>query len=438
MILRNKNFDRRTLIRGAINGSMITLGLPILDMMLNNNGTALADGEELPKRFVLFFFGAGVSNDFFPTAFGKTWTLSTPLAALAPYKDQMNIISNVTVPYKGLDPHFTKVLMQLSGTNSVRNGHSYATIDQYLAEKLSTKQTYRSVQLRVSSSVDSDGIVPHSDILSYQRITGQSEMLPLAPELNPASAFNRIFGVPEKREYMAKVMLMNSLKDDCKKLMNVVGKSDKHLIDEYFGRVNDLATTIDAKYNSTCDSSVLKVDSKIDANNLDERMKVMSAITTLMLQCDLTRVVSILHSAPASSQIYPTVDPKNHHHGLTHDGAAAKLSKISGIIMNHLGTLVSSLANAAEGDKKLLQQTLVYAVSEETFPSHKYTKIPLMMIGGAGNSTYKTGFSVNAGTTTPVRGLLTALKALGIDPQDFPHDDVTIADKTKGHYAELF
>lgn len=439
MFLRQKRLDRRTMIRGAVNGSLITLGLPLLELMLNDNGDALAQGQEIPKRFVLFFFGAGVSNDFFPTTFGNTWDMTTPLQALAAYKAQTNIMSNVSVPNRGLDPHATKYFMQLSGSSPRTEAHSYATLDQFIAEKISAKQTYKSIQLRISNSIDSDGIVERSDILSYQRIPGQTALVPLPPEIDPAAAFNRIFGgVPDKREFLAKILMMNALKEDSKKLMSLVGKNDKYIIDEYLGRVNDLAKVIDDKYNSTCDPNAIKVPEKVDVNNLDERMQLMSAITSHMFQCDLTRVVSILHSAPASSQIYPTVDPTNHHHELTHRRDAAKVSAISGIIMNHLGMLLNSLANATEGDHKLLQQTLVYAVSEETFPFHQFNRVPIIMVGGGGNPAFKTGYHVNAASSTPVRAALTALKALNIDPKDWPHDDTSVTDKTTGHYAELF
>jgi hypothetical protein len=439
MFLRQKRLDRRTIIRGMVNGSLITLGLPLLEIMLNDNGDALAQGQEIPKRFVLFFFGAGVSNDFFPTAFGNTWQLTTPLQGLAAFQNQLNIVSNISVPNRGLDPHATKYFMQLSGSSPTQERHSYATLDQFIAEKISANQTYKSVQLRVSNSTDSDGIVERSDVLSYQSIPGQNGLVPLPPEIDPAAAFNRIFGgVPDKREFLAKMLMMNALKEDSRKLMSVVGKSDKYIIDEFLGRVNDLAKVIDDKYRGTCDPNAITVPPSVDVNNLDERMRLMSAITTHMFQCDLTRVVSILHSAPASSQIYPSVDANNHHHELTHRRDAAKISAISGIIMNHLGMLLNSLGNAVEGDHKILQQTLVYAVSEETFPFHQFNRVPIIMAGGAGNPAYKGGVHINAASATPVRAALTALKALNIDPKDWPHDDRAVTDKTTGHFAEVF
>ena len=48
---------RRTFLRGVAGGAAVSIGLPMLDIMLNANGTALADGGSLPSRFGTFYWG---------------------------------------------------------------------------------------------------------------------------------------------------------------------------------------------------------------------------------------------------------------------------------------------------------------------------------------------------------------------------------------------
>ncbi|MFT5359394.1 MAG: hypothetical protein ACI9KE_006637, partial [Polyangiales bacterium] len=55
-----KFLKRRTFLRGIAAGSASCLALPVLDCMLNSNGNALAQGDALPKRFGVFFWGNGV------------------------------------------------------------------------------------------------------------------------------------------------------------------------------------------------------------------------------------------------------------------------------------------------------------------------------------------------------------------------------------------
>ncbi|SMF01779.1 DUF1552 domain-containing protein [Pseudobacteriovorax antillogorgiicola] len=438
MILKNRSLDRRTLLRGIANGSMVALGLPMLEMMLNSNGDALANGEGLPQRFVMFYFGCGVSNNFFPTTTGAGFTLTPSMQGLASFANQLNIVSGLSVTNPGIDPHAAKYYMQLSGSSPRTEKHNYSTIDQYIAGKISTNQTYESIQLRVSNSVDSDGIVPSSDILSYRKPSADIDPLPLAAEIDPASAFNRLFGqVPDKNEYLTKISLMNALKEDTKRLMNKVSQKDKHIIEEYFANVNDLAKIIDDKQNKSCDQLAVNPSQAIDNDDLDERMRVMSSITSNLFKCDMTRVVSILHSAPASNQIYPTISDQLHHHELTHREDAERLSGITGIIMNQLGMLASSLAGVVEGESNLLDQTLIYGVTEETFPSHRFTNLPTILLGGAGNSAYKKGIHNDAGGASPVRSALTVFKALGIDSSDWQHDDENVQNDS-GHFTEFF
>lgn len=54
---------RRAMLRGALlNGAAVAVGLPVLEIMLNAHGTAMAGGEPLPVRLVTWFFGNGVNR----------------------------------------------------------------------------------------------------------------------------------------------------------------------------------------------------------------------------------------------------------------------------------------------------------------------------------------------------------------------------------------
>ena len=52
--------NRRSFLRGAIAGGVVTVGLPFLDCFLNNSGTAMASGAPIPVRFGTWFWGLGL------------------------------------------------------------------------------------------------------------------------------------------------------------------------------------------------------------------------------------------------------------------------------------------------------------------------------------------------------------------------------------------
>ena len=53
---------RRRVLRGMVNGAIVSVGLPYLDCFLDSTGTALAaTGKELPLCFGTWFWGCGLT-----------------------------------------------------------------------------------------------------------------------------------------------------------------------------------------------------------------------------------------------------------------------------------------------------------------------------------------------------------------------------------------
>jgi hypothetical protein len=78
-----EKLGRRRILRGMLNGSAVTLGLPLLDVFLNGNGTALADGSPLPVRFGTWGWGLGMSKSIFvPKTYGAKWDLPEEIESL--------------------------------------------------------------------------------------------------------------------------------------------------------------------------------------------------------------------------------------------------------------------------------------------------------------------------------------------------------------------
>src|SRR4051812_46303134 len=90
--------NRRTVLRGMMGGSAITVALPLLDCFLNTHGTALASGAPLPKCFVSWFQGLGFALTFWePKEKGKFNTFGPHLRALESMKSRVNVYSGMKV-----------------------------------------------------------------------------------------------------------------------------------------------------------------------------------------------------------------------------------------------------------------------------------------------------------------------------------------------------
>src|SRR5688572_25116700 len=86
---------RRQVLQGMMAGGAITVGLPILDCLLNTNGDAFAaTGTRIPPRFATWFWALGLGEaEWRPKTAGANYELPTQLAALKPFHKKLNLFS---------------------------------------------------------------------------------------------------------------------------------------------------------------------------------------------------------------------------------------------------------------------------------------------------------------------------------------------------------
>src|SRR6056300_163348 len=92
--ISKKHLSRRTLLRGA--GSM--LALPLLESMIPA-GTLKAQESMSKTRFGAIYFPHGATmSKWTPRNEGKNFEFSEILKPLESFRDQINVISNLTLP----------------------------------------------------------------------------------------------------------------------------------------------------------------------------------------------------------------------------------------------------------------------------------------------------------------------------------------------------
>ncbi|MEE8307919.1 MAG: hypothetical protein V3R81_11685, partial [Gammaproteobacteria bacterium] len=100
-----RNIHRRQVLRGLLGGGVVSVGLPLLDCFLNNNGTALAaSGNPLPVRFGTWYWGMGHTpgHAIAPKAqSGPSIGFLEETKALKPYQDQLNFFGGFGMPLDG-------------------------------------------------------------------------------------------------------------------------------------------------------------------------------------------------------------------------------------------------------------------------------------------------------------------------------------------------
>ena len=147
------DISRRRVLRGAMG---LTVGLPLLDAMLDVNGTALAaTGTTVPVRFGTWFWGLGVNpSRWFPDKAGANYELKPELAPIKALQGKINILGNFNVPLDGAPnlPH-------ISGGAAVRTGRALTadrglpgeSFDVKIGDQIGARNRFRSLE---ASAID--------------------------------------------------------------------------------------------------------------------------------------------------------------------------------------------------------------------------------------------------------------------------------------------
>ena len=94
-----KNLSRRQVMRGMLAGTAVTVGLPLLECFLNENGNAYAaSGKSLTPCFGSWFFGLGLTPGLWrPKETGSKYSLPDHIKVLEPIQAKINLYSGMQV-----------------------------------------------------------------------------------------------------------------------------------------------------------------------------------------------------------------------------------------------------------------------------------------------------------------------------------------------------
>ena len=418
--------NRRTLLKGFLGGSLITVALPPLDLFFDSHGKAYAADGTFPRRFGLFFWGNGTIPEFWnPVDTGENWTLSPLLEPLGPVQKDIALYSGLEVKLPNLEAHGTGPAGVLTGRqNSLAGDEQYLapTIDSLIAQELGGDTVFRSLETAVE---------PGFTGLSYN---GPKSINPAESE--PAAVFARLFGenftAPgDDSEPNPKLALRRSVLDavmeDAKRLQNRLGTTDKQRVEEHLNSIRELEQRLwkleneppnfEACVQPEAPGEFPPVDGR---PQMKERSRAMADLITMAFACDLTRVASMWYTKPVSDVLFPGISAG--HHQLTHDepGDQPEVQKCLRFIMEDLNYFYERLRSIPEGDSNLLNNSIVFATSDNgAGRTHQIDDYPLI-IGGTGGGVLRTGFhyrSPSKGNTSDV--VLGILQSMGMSVTSF-------------------
>ena len=444
--MRKLILNRRTVLRGALGGVGISVGLPPLEAMFNANGTAYAQSNAaIPKRLGLFFWGNGVKLDrWVPGTTGAGWTPSPSLQpfATAGVKDYVNVVTGMNIKSGNERGHHSGLTGIMSGAALIAEPHpnsnyvstySQPSIDQVAAGVIGTTTRFKSLEVGVSKKVvDGEGTTLH-----YLSHNGPDSFNP--PEYNPVNVFNRLFGtdfvppmggtpVVDVSKTLRKSVL-DAVLADMNTLKGRVGATDKIRLDSHMNNVRSLENRLVSATPTLPPGSTACVrpaqptkPSTSGGEPIKATNKAMSDLIAMALACDQTRVFSVMFSGSVGYTVFSDIGITTGHHDLTHDeaGDQPQVQASTVYTMEQFAVLLAALKAIPEGAGNLLDSCAILASSDTADGrDHSITNYPILIAGSAGGKLKypSVHYKSNGENTTMV--LLSILRSVGLSLTEF-------------------
>ena len=477
---------RRTLLKGA--GA--ALALPLLDVM------GWADPPRgavprLPVRLGWVYTPHGVEPaNFWPKSAhlapaGDLPPTLEPLRALLPECLILGGLKHARGAESKCPPHGIEMASWLTGAaprgpKEIFNGTS---ADQLAAQRLGMYTPLPSLEL-ARHPVDTGLGEQDWSATYFSAISWRSPTQPNTPEIEPRAVYDRMFSsrhaTPRRQGGPAvdagafapgggagaaapagpslDTSMLDEVMGSATAFAARISADDRRKLDEYLENVRGLEQRIAAierqqaeaaRAAAAAPAKAAKAAGGARANEAyspliqvqvgatatwTDWVKVMSDLTVLALQADLTRVVTLCYGRPYGGIYLPEIGVPDEAHSLTHhdgqDGDAdqklAKLAKLERHEMAQFAYLVERLRSLREGPGTLLDNCIItYGSGMGHGMKHSLENLPTI-VAGRGGGTIRTGRYVPACTGSFCDLLIGALARAGVTLND-PFGDGTRA-----------
>ena len=401
----SKRLSRRTLLRGiAATGGAVAVPLPLLDIMLNNNGTALASGAALPRRYVTWFFGNGILPPLWnPADTTAAWTLSQQLMPLASVKNWLTVVTGLKQLTPTAAPHPDGSAAATTGAVTASKSAQLKSIDQIVAG-VNLGGSFTSLEVGVTNAT------PDGSENTLHAVSHRGKNAPNYPEYDPHAFFARVFGNASSSSTAGmtsaqaaqltaeKKSILDSVLADGADLNKVLGAADQARLSDHLDAIRQIETRLSGMSTMTTTAKP-PADPQTQGVGPDQNSEapmavnqVMANMLALALTMDITRNASFVFTLPAAHVFYRSAGSNmndDFHNTICHTdpGDNAHQTRVNtGVIyaMTALNVFLQQLSTLQEGSGVVLDNSLVYVTSCTSWGKvHDMTEWPVLLAGKA-------------------------------------------------------
>jgi hypothetical protein len=437
--------SRRTLLRGfgaAIALPMFDCMRPLAAFAEATTGAAVsatgsASVAAAPLRMAFLYVPNGIHMpDWTPKKEGADFELPATLEALAPFKDNMLVLSGLTQDWArphedGPGDHARAMAVYLTGCHAKKTDgddiHVGISVDQLAAQHVGLHTRFPSLEIGCEPGLQAGGCDSGYSCAYSSSISWKTDHTPLVKETNPRQVFERLFGTasaesPEarRRREAEHKSILDYVLDDASRLNRNLGTNDQRKLDDYLSSIRELERRLERTESVAAETHAEKPAGVPE--NYQDHLRLMADMLVLAFQTDSTRIASFVFVNEGNNRPYPWLDISEGHHDLSHHGnkeeKQTKIAKINRFHIEQLVYLVEKLKNTKEGDASLLDSCmLTYGSGIADGNSHDHGNLPTLLFGRGGGS-IQPGRHISYAKDTPLNNLwLAMLERMGVQAQ---------------------
>ncbi|MCI0420510.1 MAG: DUF1552 domain-containing protein, partial [Acidobacteria bacterium] len=401
------------------------MALPLLEAMAPNRmlDASLAAGST-PRRMLFVYIPNGVCmEDWTPTKTGTDYELPKTLKPLAPFKDEILVLS-------GLDLDTARQRYKVRGCQHGPPQSSFLTcaiplrekvqvgisVDQLAAQSYGKTTKFPSLELGTEIAVES-----HCNgypCTYFQGISWKGPASPCLMEINPRLVFERVFANGHGGEGSAsralrdqqRKSILDLVAEDSLQLRAQLGMTDQRKLDEYFNGIREVELRVSrfekqaplqitdaalppdqaralrevSERVTNYQGEIKKValerrggEFSVGYGDLESHVKIISDLLVLAFQMDVTRIATFMFGREGSQRSYPFLGIKGDHHGISHHGnRKEKIDQLRVIDRYHVtlfAYLLEKMKAVKERDSTLLDNSMVvYGGAISDGNQHRY------------------------------------------------------------------
>lgn len=443
----SKSISRRTVLRGL----GVTMALPWLEGMSLGRTHGLttvagaADGP--PVRLAYVFMPNGVNYPAWePIGEGADYVLSPTLEPLAGVRKHLNIYTGLTLKKArangdGPGDHARSSASFLTGQQARKTAgndiHNGISIDQLAAKEIGTRTRLPSLELGCEYGPSAGNCDSGYSCAYSSNISWRDETTPMPKLIDPAAAFERLFGdatqaAAAKDRLSRRQSILDFVLEDSRTLAGSLGNADRRKLDQFQTGVREIELRIERARKESEPRKLPDANAPLGIpEKVSEHMDLMYDMLLLAFQTDTTRVSTLMLAVDGSNRAFPEIDIKEGHHHLSHHQNNAemieKIRRIDKFHVERFGRFIQRLSETREGEGSLLDNSLILlggGISDGN--AHNHENLPIIM-AGRGGSTLETGRLVRTPKETPLCNLyLAMLERAGCPQQGFADSTGTL------------